>query len=183
MTDISRPKILLTLACVALLLLCGAFFKGGMWWAARQNPAAAPLKTQRAILYWYDPMKPEAHFDQPGKSPFMDMELQARYADEEDNAPPTPGFGLPPALTQNLGVKFAHVEKGVLTRPLEVSGSVIFDEHAIAVAQARAGGIVERAYPLAVGDVVQVGAALAEVRVPEWFAAQGEYLVLRSDPA
>ena len=36
----------------------------------------------KRVLYWYDPMKPEVHFDHPGKSPFMDMQLEAKYAEE-----------------------------------------------------------------------------------------------------
>src|SRR5262249_42750748 len=28
--------------------------------------------------YWYDPMQPNQHFDKPGKSPFMDMQLVAK---------------------------------------------------------------------------------------------------------
>ena len=37
---------------------------------------------KRQVLYWYDPMVPDKHFDKPGKSPFMDMELVPKYADE-----------------------------------------------------------------------------------------------------
>jgi len=44
----------------------------------------APTKTERKVLYWYDPMMPEQHFDKPGKSPYMDMPLLPRYADEQD---------------------------------------------------------------------------------------------------
>jgi membrane fusion protein, copper/silver efflux system len=36
----------------------------------------------KKVLYWYDPMKPEVHFDHPGKSPFMDMQLEPKYAEE-----------------------------------------------------------------------------------------------------
>jgi membrane fusion protein, copper/silver efflux system len=43
----------------------------------------------RKVLYWYDPMKPEAHFDKPGKSPFMDMQLEPKYAEEA----PAPAAG------------------------------------------------------------------------------------------
>ena len=50
---------------------------------AGQSRVSAPA---RRVLYWYDPMKPEVHFDHPGKSPFMDMELVARYAEEEPSA-------------------------------------------------------------------------------------------------
>ena len=38
---------------------------------------------ERKILFWYDPMKPDTKFDKPGKSPFMDMDLVPKYADEE----------------------------------------------------------------------------------------------------
>ena len=36
----------------------------------------------KEVLYWYDPMYPQQKFDEPGKSPFMDMDLVPRYADE-----------------------------------------------------------------------------------------------------
>ena len=37
---------------------------------------------ERRVLYWYDPMVPDKHFDKPGKSPYMDMQLVPKYADE-----------------------------------------------------------------------------------------------------
>lgn len=37
---------------------------------------------ERKVLYWYDPMMPDRHFDQPGKSPYMDMQLVPKYEDE-----------------------------------------------------------------------------------------------------
>ncbi|MDR0717188.1 MAG: efflux RND transporter periplasmic adaptor subunit, partial [Azoarcus sp.] len=166
-------------AAVLLALLAGLFF-GWRLGAHGAAPALGAAQGEREILYWYDPMKPDAHFDKPGKSPFMDMALVPRYADEgraEDS-----GFGLAPAFTQNLGVELGTVEKGALRPFIEVPGSVAFDEHRVAVVQARTGGIVERAYPLAVGDRVRAGAPLADVRTPEWFAAQSEYLALRDVP-
>ena len=45
------------------------------------------------MLYWYDPMVPTQKFDKPGKSPFMDMQLVAKYADE---APAAPAASPPP---------------------------------------------------------------------------------------
>jgi len=140
---------------------------------------AAPA--ERKVLYWYDPMKPDAHFEQPGKSPFMDMDLVPRYADEESAGAAAEGFGLSPAFTQNLGVQLGTVEEGTLQGAIEATGNVAFDGHAVAVAQARTNGIVERAWPLAVGDRVRAGAPLAQVRVPTWYAAQQEYLALRDD--
>ncbi|MCV5472647.1 hypothetical protein OFN43_27650, partial [Escherichia coli] len=37
---------------------------------------------ERKVLFWYDPMKPDTKFDKPGKSPFMDMDLVPKYADD-----------------------------------------------------------------------------------------------------
>jgi Cu(I)/Ag(I) efflux system membrane fusion protein len=155
------------------------------WQLGAHTPEAERVESgaERKILYWYDPMKPDAHFDGPGKSPFMDMDLAPRYADEPvESAVEAAGLGLAPVFRQNLGIRLATVEKGVLENTRTVSGNVLFDEHAVALVQARAGGIVERAYPLAAGDMVRSGAPLVQVRVPEWRAAQGEYLALRAVP-
>src|SRR5215467_10797469 len=48
----------------------------------RKTTAEPPHVEERKVLYWYDPMKPEVHFDKPGKSPFMDMQLVPKYAEE-----------------------------------------------------------------------------------------------------
>ena len=45
--------------------------------------------------------------------------------------------------------------------------------------QARSGGFVERVYARAPGDVIGKGAPLVDLRVPEWFGAQSEFLALR----
>ena len=37
--------------------------------------------TGKKVLYWHDPMVPGQKFDKPGKSPFMDMQLVAVYAE------------------------------------------------------------------------------------------------------
>lgn len=37
----------------------------------------------KTVLYWYDPMMSDKHFNKPGKSPFMDMQLVPRYAESE----------------------------------------------------------------------------------------------------
>ncbi|MDR1062838.1 MAG: efflux RND transporter periplasmic adaptor subunit [Azoarcus sp.] len=171
-----------TTAAALFLVLATGLFIGWRLGTHGATPErrAQQAGTAREILYWYDPMKPDAHFEQPGKSPFMDMELVPRYADTAQTE--NTGLGLAPAFTQNLGVKLGTVEKGELHPSIEVSGSVAFDGHAVSVVQARTGGIVERAYPLAAGDRVRAGAPLVDIRTPEWFAAQSEYLALKDVP-
>lgn len=149
---------------------------GGYWLGANHSSVSAS-EDGHEVLYWYDPMRPDVHFDAPGQSPFMDMELVPRYADE---APLDAGVRIEPGVAQNFGVRLARVERAPLDRTVIAAGVIAFSERRLAVVQARASGFVERAYGRAVGDVVAAGAPLVDVRVPEWTAAQAEYLALRS---
>jgi len=84
---------------------------GGYWYGvsrmapAKETAAAAQDASGRRILYWYDPMVPQQRFDKPGKSPFMDMELVPKYADEADGAG---AVSIDPRVAQNLGVRTAE---------------------------------------------------------------------------
>jgi len=51
-------------------------------------PTQPPKQTDRIVLYWFDPMKPDMHFDKPGKSPYMDMQLVPKYDDEVEETRP-----------------------------------------------------------------------------------------------
>ena len=175
-----------------MLLLWGAVGGLGIGWLAGRlwppaavvdkPPAAAPGPAghQREVLYWYDPMVPQKHFDRPGKSPFMDMALVPRYADEAADVPDTPGLRVPAAQVQRLGLRTATVTRIALAVPVEASGVIGFDQRAVTVLQSRAAGFVERAWPLAPGDVVAAGQPLARLRVPQWAAAQAELLAVRA---
>jgi Cu(I)/Ag(I) efflux system membrane fusion protein len=58
-----------------------------------EPPHAGPAgHDERQVLYWRDPMVPNARFDKPGKSPFMDMQLVPVYADETGGAQPLPSI-------------------------------------------------------------------------------------------
>jgi Cu(I)/Ag(I) efflux system membrane fusion protein len=127
------------------------------------------------VLYWYDPMHPDRHFDRPGKSPFMDIQLVPRYADEARE----PGVRIDPGVVQNLGVRLAAVESAPLSQSVRAAGVIAFNERNVAVVQARASGFVERTHKRAVGDIVRAGAPIVDIRIPEWTAAQAEYLALR----
>jgi Cu(I)/Ag(I) efflux system membrane fusion protein len=107
----------------------------------------------------------------------MDMELVPKYADEGEGSV---GVKINPSLTQNLGIRLATVKRLPLVSEIHAAGLVGFNERAVAVVQARVAGFVERVWPLAPGDVVRAGQPLAELLVPEWAAAQHEWLAIRS---
>lgn len=140
-----------------------------------ESPEAA--SGEREVLYWYDPMVPDQRFDRPGKSPYMDMDLVPRYADEASDA--GDGVRIDPALVQSLGARFATVRRGTLDGEVAATAVVDFNARDVAVVQARAAAFVERVYDRAPGDVIRAGAPLADLLVPEWGGAQLEYLALR----
>ncbi|MBS7724388.1 efflux RND transporter periplasmic adaptor subunit [Pseudomonas lalucatii] len=143
---------------------------------AADTAAAAPAP-QGEVLYWYDPMYPQQKFDQPGKSPFMDMQLVPRYA---DGAGDSAAVSIDASVAQNLGMRLAPVTREAMSGSLEVVGSLTFNSRDVAVVQARSGGFVERVYPLAPDDLLAAGAPLAELLVPAWAQAQEEFLALRA---
>ncbi|MGQ7957870.1 efflux RND transporter periplasmic adaptor subunit [Pseudomonas sp. SP16.1] len=167
----------------AALLTMGIAAAGGGYLLAERPanhevmPTPAPTD-ERKVLYWYDPMQPEQRFDKPGKSPFMDMELVPKYADAGQDSST---LSVPSQAVQNLGMRTAPVTRGVLPSGIEAVGSLVYNQREVANLQARAGGFVERVYGHAPGDVLPAGTPLVDLLIPEWSAAQLEFLaVLRT---
>jgi len=139
-------------------------------------PAAPGVDPARKPLYWYDPMYPQHKFDKPGKSPYMDMQLVPKYADEAGSEGTV---AISPRVVQNLGVRTAEAKMGSLERRFEAVGSIAYNERGVVQLQARAQGFVEKLHARAPLDPVAKGAPLVEILVPEWAGAQEEYLLLR----
>jgi Cu(I)/Ag(I) efflux system membrane fusion protein len=141
------------------------------------RPGDLDPATGRQVLYWQDPMVPGRRFDAPGRSPFMDMQLVPVYAD----AGADPGaVTVSPRLQQNLGLRTAEVTRASFAVTIAAAGNVAFNERGEVLVQARAAGYVERLSVRAQFDRVTAGQPLAEIYVPDWVAAQREFLsVLR----
>lgn len=132
--------------------------------------------TGKTILFYQDPMVPGKRFDAPGKSPFMDMLLVPVYAGADaDQGTVT----VSPRIQQNLGIRTAEVVSGSLAPRVEAVGAIAYNERAQVLVQARATGYIERLHVRATLDRVNKGQALADLYVPDWVAAQEEYLSVR----
>ena len=168
------------LATGLLLLALGA--ASGAWWAKRNanmpSAVAGPATAERKVLYWFDPMKPEAKFDKPGPSPFMDMQLVPRYADE--GATDNTALTISTRASQSLGMRLATVVQQNLASTVELVGTLQLSERDVSVVQVRTGGFVERVYARAPGDVIAAGSRLADVFNPEWVGAQEEFLAVKA---
>lgn len=151
----------------------------GFGLARLQAPASQPAQAEsgRKILYWYDPMLPGERYPGPGKSS-MGMELIPKYADGA-GADDAAGVSIDPSRAQALGVRLATVERASIPGVLTTTGLIGFSERDITIVQARAAGFVQRVYARAPGDVVAAGAPLADLLVPEWAGAQGEFLAVQ----
>ena len=132
--------------------------------------------TGSKILYYHDPMVPGNKFDKPAKSPFMNMMLVPMYADGDTDQNKVT---VSPRVQQNLGVRTALVTEGTLAPQVSAVGNIAFNERDQAIVQARATGFVERLHVRATLDRVAKGQPLFDLYVPDWIAAQEEFLSVR----
>lgn len=169
--------ILLALAAAGLVGAgYGLYMLGMKQGMADNGEAAAAAPTDRKVLYWHDPMVPGQKFDKPGKSPFMDMQLVPVYV---DHGADEGGVSISPRVQQNLGIRTAEVTRATLARAIEAVGSVAYNERDVALVQARSNGYVEKLFVRAPLDPVSKGQPLAELYVPDWVAAQEDYLAVK----
>ncbi len=166
----------LAFVLASLALLAGALALGYGWGRARSAPHASPDDVPASLepkaLYWYDPMVPDQHFDKPGKSPFMDMQLVPKYA--ETDASGEGGVTIPSGVRQNLGMRTVVVSRGSLANTIRVPGTIGWDLRQERVVSARVDSIVERLYVKAPYETVRAGQPLASVLSPTWSTALAE---------
>ena len=143
---------------------------------ATDNTAATVQFSGKKILYWYDPMRPDEHFKHSGKSPFMDMQLLPKYADE--GVAERDVVHIDPATLQNLGVRSEVVKSGTLSGTLQVPGTIAWDQRLAVVVSAHTDATLEKLYVRAPYATVQKGQPLAAILAPQWSAAAAEYFAL-----
>ena len=166
---------------IVVCVVAGSAAAGyGLYWLGMNRgmemAGAPPAPAGKKVLYWHDPMVPGQRFDKPGKSPFMDMPLVPVY---EDGGGEAGGVSVDPRMQQSLGVRTAEVTRSAVTPVVEAVGSVGYNERDVAVVQARSNGFVEKLFVRAPLEPVRKGQPLAELYVPDWVAAQEEYLSAR----
>lgn len=163
---------------MAAVLIAG----GGGYWLGQSGGSGnetGPGQTGRKVLYWYDPMVPAEHYDNPNSLSSMGMKTQPKYVDDGAAAGGTPGVTIDPAAMQNLGIRVVPAQMGSLAGSLNVTGNIDFNQRDVAIVQARSGGFVARVYARAPGDVIRAGAPIADVQLPEWGGAQTEFLAVK----
>ena len=148
------------------------------------KPAQGPVPTPpteaggRKVLYWYDPMVPGSKFDKPGKSPFMDMQLVAKYADEAPGEKgPSAAVALSPQAVRVAGVATAPVLRERLASEVRTVGTIEADETRLVRVAARVAGRIEKLHADFTGQAVRAGAPLFALYSPELVATQRELIL------
>jgi membrane fusion protein, copper/silver efflux system len=173
-----RVLIVLTTLVLGVLLLVIGYVTGrhaSLPPVQNGMTTAAPDGHSKKILYWYDTMVPQEHFDRPGLSP-MGMQMVPKYANE--GADPNI-VRIDPATVQNLGIRTADVERRVLASAIRVPGTITWDLRQATTISARADGVISQLYVRAPYTTITVGEPLATLLAPQWNSALAEYGALQ----
>lgn len=165
-----------------LVAVGGAEHEHEMSTPAQSEESAIQAPAERKVLYWYDPMVPGKKFDKPGKSPFMDMELVPKYAEEsvESGANGKPIVSISADNIQKMGVRTEKVGKRSFGEAVRATGIVMPNERTrvdmFTQVEGRVGGLKYSAE----GDVVKKGDIFYTLISPELTGLQGDYIAALS---
>ena len=152
--------------------------------APAQNASTEKPSAERKVLFWYDAMNAQHHYDKPGKAP-DGMDLVPQYA--EDQTPQTaqaaesaPGtVEISPEKQQLIGVRTAEVKREPLVREVRTTGQITADETKIAHIHVKVNGFIDKVYVDYIGQQLQKGQPVFTLYSPDLLATEEEYLIAR----
>ena len=165
-----------TKTIVAVILALAIGFVVGIWLGGDDGPESHD--TGPGV--YRCPMHPTVVSDRPGSCPVCGMDLVP-------DQPGPSGHGgshgeevaevrIDPSTVQNMGVRFARVERRALSRTVRALGRVDYDETRMTDVNTKVTGWVEGLFVDFTGQEVKKGQPLLEIYSPELVAAQEEYL-------
>src|SRR5450759_1308329 len=154
--------------------------------SATTTSARAP-SGERKVLYWYDAMSPQHHYNKPGKAP-DGMDLVPQYADDNTSqggsatttaAMPAGTVKIAPEKQQLIGVRTATVERQSLVRTVRTTGQLTSDETKLAHIHVKVNGYIDKGYVDYIGQLVKKGQPLFTLYSPDLVATEEEYLIAK----
>lgn len=146
-------------------------------WVA--SPALAEEASQK-VLYWYDPMVPSKQFDKPGHSPFMDMELVPKYADEDAGTMDgKPVIKVSGETLQKMGVRTAKAAAGEFGNSIRATGIIMPNDRARWDMFSQVEGRVDDLKYSTEGEQVKKGALFYTLYSPELLMLQNDYIAAK----
>jgi len=168
----------LAIAISIIALLAGAA-GAGYWWGTGRiaqstaKQAAKPIKPERKLLYYRNPMGLPDTSPVPKKDS-MDMDYIPVY---ENEATRGNQLNISVEKIQKLGVKSEAAALRELGRTIRAVGKVEVDERRLYTVAPKFEGWIQQLHINATGQSVSRGQALMEVYSPDIVSAQQEYVI------
>ncbi len=169
------------LVLIGIGVVAAAGFVGGFAYRAKANPGvrpAAPVKAQRRVLYWVDPMHPAYRSDKPGIAPDCGMKLEPVYEDGGDAGESHAGqLKISADKQQLIGVTYGQAEWAAPSSSFRAVGKVALDETRVVRVHPKIEGWIEQVFADFMGAPVEKGQKLLTIYSPEMLAAEQDYLL------
>jgi Cu(I)/Ag(I) efflux system membrane fusion protein len=171
---------------LAVVIVFGVLFRGriGTWLHSDKAIASETVDKSGStppgskVLYWYDSMNPQRHYDKPGKAP-DGMDLVPKYADDEVAKMPAGTVKIAPDKQQLMGVRTGTVERESLVRTVRTTGQLTSDETKLAHVHVKVNGFIDKVYVDYIGQLVKKGQPLFTLYSPDLVATEEEYLIAK----
>ena len=170
----------IALALLAIALVAVYLAATHRWPFAQRAAQQATAKSY--VLYWYDAMNPQNHYDKPGKAPDgMDLvPMPAASLAQSSGDKLQPGAIVVPAEKQTLaGVRTALVERKALAREIHTTAEIVADESRISHVHVKVSGFIDRVYVNSIAQLVRKGQPLFTFYSPDLVATEEEYLIAK----
>jgi RND family efflux transporter MFP subunit len=171
---------------VAAIAVAAVAAGGGYWFGKQRSMpavgaaaevAAVPVKAERKLLYYRNPMGLPDTSPTPKKDP-MGMDYVPVYDGEADAEPVAAGqLRISTEKIQKLGVRSETATLQVLEQRVRAAGRIEADERRTYAITPKFEGYVERLHVNVTGQPVAKGQPLFEVYSPELVSAQREYAI------
>ena len=174
-----KSKLIIAILLAAMLgtgVWIGQRYGSGTHEAGQQASAAAPIKKERKVLYYRNPMGLPDTSPAPKKDS-MGMDYVPVYDGEEDAEPGGKQVRIGAEKVQKLGVRTEAAALREIHRVLRAVGKVEADERKMYAIAPRFEGWIEKLYVNTTGQPVGKGQPLLDVYSPELVSAQKEYAI------
>ena len=135
--------------------------------------------SSHAETAWVCPMHPEIVESEAGSCPICGMDLVAKEAPASGStsfASTTTQVAIDPAITQNMNLRTALVERRDLRHPIRNVGYLEYDQERMVTVTTKYSGWIEKVHVNYVGEPVRRGQPLFEIYSPELVQTQQELL-------
>ncbi len=170
-------KRILAIALVTLALGAGlGYWLGGGQQAATPS-AGTTANAERKPLFYRNPMNPSITSPVPAKDE-MGMDYIPVYPEDLNGGGAKPGtVVIDPTVVQSIGVRTARAENRTISRSIQTTGRVAYDEELLTRLHPKVSGWIEKVFVSDTGALVKPDTMLLSIYSPQLVASEEEYLL------